>query len=114
MAGKGIDLVGVEAGGFGLDTGQHGASLVAGTPGVLHGALTYLLQDDEGQVREAHSVSAGLDYPGVGPEHSYFKETGVARYVSITDAQALEAFDLMSVERGHHPGLGTGPRPCLD
>ena len=105
LAGKGIDLVGVEAGGFGLDTGQHGASLVAGTPGVLHGALTYLLQDDEGQVREAHSVSAGLDYPGVGPEHSYFKETGVARYVSITDAQALEAFDLMSVNEGIIPAL---------
>ena len=105
LAGKGIDLVGVEAGGFGLDTGRHGASLVAGTPGVLHGSLTYLLQDDEGQVREAHSVSAGLDYPGVGPEHSYFKETGVARYVSITDAQALDAFDLMSVNEGIIPAL---------
>ena len=76
-AGSGVDLVGVEAAGFGLDSGQHGASLVAGSPGVIHGSMTYLLQDDQGQIREAHSISAGLDYPGVGPEHAYFKDAGI-------------------------------------
>jgi tryptophan synthase beta chain len=101
----GLDLVGVEAGGFGLDSGHHGASLVAGSPGVIHGAMTYMLQDDAGQVIEAHSVSAGLDYPGVGPEHSYFKDSGVARYVTVTDAEALEAFHLLAETEGIIPAL---------
>jgi len=100
FAGTGPDLVGIEAGGHGLDSGKHGASLVAGTPGVLHGALTYLLQDDEGQVLEAHSVSAGLDYPGVGPEHSYFRDAGIARYVSVTDDEALAGLDLLARTEG--------------
>ena len=100
-----VDLVGVEAGGLGLSSGAHGASLVAGSPGVLHGTETYMLQDDEGQVIEAHSVSAGLDYPGVGPEHSYFKDTGRARYDSVTDAEALEAFSLLAELEGIIPAL---------
>jgi len=101
----GIELVGVEAAGFGLATGRHGASLGAGSPGVLHGARTYLLQDGEGQVREAHSVSAGLDYPGVGPEHAYLKEAGLARYESATDDEALEAMALLSRTEGIIPAL---------
>jgi len=101
----GVALVGVEAGGFGLDSGQHGASLVAGSPGVIHGAMTYMLQDESGQVIEAHSISAGLDYPGVGPEHSYFKDSGIARYESVTDAEALEAFHLLSATEGIIPAL---------
>jgi len=105
FAGSGIDLVGVEAGGHGIASGRHGASLGAGTPGVLHGAHTYLLQDEEGQVLEAHSVSAGLDYPGVGPEHSFFKDAGVARYVSITDEEALAGMDLLSRTEGIIPAL---------
>ncbi len=104
LAGRGIDLVGVEAGGYGLDA-AHGASLVAGSPGVLHGARTYLLQDDEGQVVEAHSVSAGLDYPGVGPEHAFFKEAGIARYVAVTDAEALQGLDLLARSEGIIPAL---------
>ena len=105
LAGRGVDLIGVEAGGFGLDSGHHGASLVAGEPGVLHGARTYLLQDDEGQVQEAHSVSAGLDYPGVGPEHAQFRDEAVARYVSVTDDEALEGFDLLAQTEGIIPAL---------
>ena len=105
LAGRGIDLVGVEAAGYGLDSGRHGASLVAGSPGVLHGSRTYLLQDDEGQVEEAHSVSAGLDYPGVGPEHAYFKDAGLVRYAAVTDAEALDAFDLCSTTEGILPAL---------
>jgi tryptophan synthase beta chain len=105
FAGTGVDLVGVEAGGHGLASGAHGASLVAGTPGVLHGSRTFLLQDDEGQVLEAHSVSAGLDYPGVGPEHAYFKEAGIARYVSVTDDEALEGLDLLARTEGIIPAL---------
>ncbi len=87
-----IELVGVEAAGHGLDTGTHAAPLAAGTPGVLHGSYSYLLQDEGGQIVPAHSVSAGLDYPGVGPEHAWLKDTGQARYVSATDAEALAAF----------------------
>ena len=102
---SGVELVGVEAGGFGLETGHHGASLVAGTPGVLHGSMTYLLQDDEGQVLEAHSISAGLDYPGVGPEHAYFRDMGLARYVSVTDDEALDAFQMMCETEGIIPAL---------
>ena len=88
----GVELIGVEAAGEGLETGRHAASLMAGRPGVLHGALSYVLQDDAGQVAPAHSISAGLDYPGVGPEHAYLKEAGLAQYVSVTDEQALDGF----------------------
>ena len=102
---SGVDLVGVEAGGYGLETGKHGASLGAGSPGVLHGAHSYMLQDDEGQVIEAHSISAGLDYPGVGPEHAYFKTAGLARYESVTDAEALDAFALLAEKEGIIPAL---------
>jgi tryptophan synthase beta chain len=105
FAGSGAELVGVEAGGHGIETGKHGASLGAGTPGVLHGARTYLLQDEEGQILEAHSVSAGLDYPGVGPEHSHFHDAGVARYVSVTDEEALAGMDLLSRTEGIIPAL---------
>lgn len=100
-----VTLVGVEAGGFGLSSGKHGASLVAGSPGVLHGARTYMLQDDQGQVLEAHSISAGLDYPGVGPEHAYFKDLELAGYESVTDAEALEAFHLLASTEGIIPAL---------
>jgi tryptophan synthase beta chain len=89
---KNVKLIGVEAAGEGLDTGKHAASLTKGYPGVLHGNRTYLLQDENGQIIETHSVSAGLDYPGVGPEHSYLKDSGRAEYVSITDEEALKAF----------------------
>ena len=100
-----VELVGVEAGGLGIDTGRHGASLTAGSPGVVHGAYTYLLQDDEGQILEAHSVSAGLDYPGVGPEHAFLKDTGAVRYTSVTDRQAIEALHLLSRTEGIIPAL---------
>ena len=92
-------LIGVEAAGEGLATGKHAASLCAGTPGVLHGNRTYLLQDANGQITETHSVSAGLDYPGVGPEHAWLKDSGRAEYVAITDDEALQAFhDLCRIE----------------
>lgn len=100
-----VRLVGVEAAGEGIETGRHAASLGAGQPGVLHGALSYLLQDADGQVREAHSVSAGLDYPGVGPEHAYFRDTGRAEYVAATDREALEAFQLLARTEGIIPAL---------
>lgn len=87
-----VKLVGVEAGGAGLHTGQHAASLSAGRPGILHGNRTYLLQDQDGQIIETHSLSAGLDYPGVGPEHAWLKDSGRAEYVAVTDAEALQAF----------------------
>ena len=92
LAHENVKLVGVEAAGEGIATGRHAASLTAGRPGVLHGNRTYLLQDDNGQIIETHSVSAGLDYPGVGPEHAWLKDTGRAQYVSITDDEALSAF----------------------
>jgi tryptophan synthase beta chain len=98
-------LVGVEAAGEGLDTERHAASLSKGTPGVLHGTLSYLLQDAAGQVHPAHSISAGLDYPGVGPEHAYLKETGRAQYVAVTDQDALEGFKLLSRLEGIVPAL---------
>lgn len=104
-AGSGVDLVGVEAAGYGIESGHHGASLVAGSPGVLHGARTYLLQDELGQVLEAHSISAGLDYPGVGPEHAYFKEAGLVRYEAVTDEEAVASFHLMSEAEGIIPAL---------
>ena len=95
----GVRLIGVEAAGEGVETGRHAASLTAGVPGVLHGNRTYLLQDEDGQIIDTHSVSAGLDYPGVGPEHAYLKDTGRAEYVPITDAEALRAFhDLCRLE----------------
>ena len=100
-----VELVGVEAGGKGLDTDKHSASLSAGHPGVLHGSMSYLLQDEHGQVQETHSISAGLDYPGVGPEHSYLKDSGRARYLAVDDAQALEGFHLLSRTEGIIPAL---------
>jgi tryptophan synthase beta chain len=102
-----VELVGVEAAGEGLDTEHHSASLSRGKPGVLHGSLSYLLQDEQGQVHPAHSISAGLDYPGVGPEHSYLKDTGRAEYVAVGDKQALEGFQLLSRLEGIIPALET-------
>ena len=102
-----VELVGVEAAGEGLDTDRHSASLSRGTPGVLHGARSYLLQDAAGQVHPAHSISAGLDYPGVGPEHSYLKDSGRATYVSITDDEALEGLVTLSRLEGIIPALET-------
>jgi tryptophan synthase beta chain len=100
-----VRLVGVEAAGRGLETGEHSASLAAGRPGVLHGALSLLLQDEDGQVRPTHSVSAGLDYPGVGPEHAFLAERGRARYETATDAEALAAFTLLARTEGILPAL---------
>ena len=102
-----VELIGVEAAGEGVDTGRHSATLSAGEPGVLHGALSYLLQDADGQVAPAHSVSAGLDYPGVGPEHSFLKDSGRATYVSVTDDEALDAFHRCSRLEGIIPALET-------
>jgi len=98
-------MIGVEAGGKGIPTGLHAASISAGAVGVLHGNKTYLLQDGHGQVRDAHSISAGLDYPGVGPEHSFFHAVGRARYVSVTDAEALAAFRLLTTCEGIMPAM---------
>ena len=100
-----VELLGVEAAGRGLETGEHSATLNAGRAGVLHGALSYLLQDAHGQVLTAHSIAAGLDYPGVGPEHSYLKETGRAQYTTVTDREALNAFQLLSRLEGIIPAL---------
>ena len=100
-----VRFVGVEAGGLGIDTGKHAASLSAGVPGVLHGNRTYLLEDDDGQIIETHSISAGLDYPGVGPEHAYFKDIGRADYVSVTDDEALAAFRYVTQVEGIMPAL---------
>ncbi len=100
-----VKLVGVEAGGAGVETGRHAATLVAGRVGVLHGSRSYLLQDEAGQVRETHSISAGLDYPGVGPEHSYLRDSGRAQYVAATDAEALAAFQLLCRTEGIIPAL---------
>ena len=100
-----VELVGVEAGGMGVDGEQHAATLVAGEVGVLHGSMSYLLQDEHGQVRETHSISAGLDYPGVGPEHSYLKDTGRASYVSVLDSEALDGFQLLCRTEGIIPAL---------
>jgi tryptophan synthase beta chain len=100
-----VHLVGVEAGGEGIASGKHSATLVAGSVGVLHGSRSYMLQDDDGQVIETHSISAGLDYPGVGPEHSYLKETGRAQYVAVTDTEALEGFQLLCRLEGIIPAL---------
>ncbi len=100
-----VDLVGVEAGGEGIGTGNHAATLTEGSVGVLHGMMTYILQDEEGQILPVHSISAGLDYPGVGPEHAHLKETGRARYVHATDTEALDAFVTLSRVEGIIPAL---------
>jgi tryptophan synthase beta chain len=100
-----VAMVGVEAAGYGLHTGQHAASMAGGAPGVLHGNRTYLLQDGDGQILEGHSISAGLDYPGVGPEHAWLHDNGRVRYESATDAEALEAFKLCARTEGILPAL---------
>ena len=105
IADEEVELVGVEAAGAGLESGRHAATLAAGRPGVLHGSLSYLLQDEAGQVAEAHSISAGLDYPGVGPEHAYLCEIGRAEYASATDEEALEAFRVLARTEGIIPAL---------
>lgn len=102
---KDVKFIGVEAAGRGLDSGEHAASLVAGRVGVLHGTKSYLLQDSHGQIRETHSISAGLDYPGVGPEHSYLKDIGRASYVAVDDKEALEGFQLLCSTEGITPAL---------
>ena len=102
---EGVSMVGVEAAGHGVDSGKHAASLTAGRPGILHGNRTYLLQDEHGQITEAHSISAGLDYPGIGPEHAWLKDSGRVAYVAITDEQALDAFHLCSRLEGIIPAL---------
>jgi tryptophan synthase beta chain len=102
---KSVRIVGVEAAGHGIETGEHAASLTGGRPGVLHGNRTYLLQDDDGQILEAHSISAGLDYPGIGPEHSWLHESGRVEYASATDREALDAFQLCSRMEGIIPAL---------
>jgi tryptophan synthase beta chain len=101
-----VQLIGVEAAGEGIETGRHGAPLtVAGLPGVLHGAFSAIMQDEDGQILEAHSISAGLDYPGTGPEHAYLRDSGRARYVAITDREALEAFATCARLEGIIPAL---------
>ena len=100
-----VKLVGVEAGGKGLETGKHAATISAGKTGILHGTKSYVLQDNNGQIMETHSISAGLDYPGVGPEHSYLKDTGRAEYVTINDTEALEGFKLLCRIEGITPAL---------
>ncbi|HVV22992.1 MAG TPA: tryptophan synthase subunit beta [Pseudonocardiaceae bacterium] len=101
----GVRLVGLEPGGKGIDTGEHGATLTQGSPGLLHGSRSYLLQDDDGQITEAYSISAGLDYPGVGPEHSWLKDTGRAEYRPVTDAEAMDALRLLSRTEGIIPAI---------
>jgi tryptophan synthase beta chain len=100
-----VDLIGVEAAGEGLDSGRHAASIQIAQPGILHGSLSYLLQDDDGQIQPAHSISAGLDYPGVGPEHAYFHQIGRAQYMAVTDAEALQGFHRLSEWEGIIPAL---------
>ncbi len=102
---EGVELIGVEAAGHGIASGQHAATLCAGREGILHGSRSYVLQDDHGQIIETHSISAGLDYPGVGPEHAYLKDSGRARYVAITDKEALEGFQLLCRTEGIIPAL---------
>ncbi len=100
-----VRLIGVEAGGYGLDSGKHGASLALGALGILHGSYSYVLQDEDGQIQEAHSISAGLDYPSVGPEHAFLRDSGRVAYTSVTDDQALEAFTMLSRLEGIIPAL---------
>ena len=108
-----VELIGVEAGGEGLESGRHGASLSAGRTGVLHGALSSVLADDDGQIIEAHSVSAGLDYPGVGPQHAQLRDSGRARYVAVTDDRGARGLPRARPARGDHPGAGAKPRDRL-
>jgi tryptophan synthase beta chain len=100
-----VKMVAVEAAGHGIETGAHAASLTGGRPGVLHGNRTYLLQDDDGQILEGHSISAGLDYPGIGPEHSWLHDVGRVEYISATDNEALDAFQMCSRMEGIIPAL---------
>jgi tryptophan synthase beta chain len=100
-----VRLIGVEPGGEGIATGRHGASMTAGRVGVLHGSMSYVLQDDDGQIATAHSISAGLDYPGVGPEHAYYRDAGRFEFVSITDEEALEGFQALTRLEGVMPAL---------
>jgi tryptophan synthase beta chain len=102
-----VRLIGLEAAGDGVETGRHAATITGGSPGVLHGNRTYVLQDENGQTIESHSISAGLDYPGVGPEHAYLHDIGRAEYRAITDAQAMEAFSLLSKTEGIIPAIET-------
>ena len=102
-----VALIGLEAGGDGVSTGRHAATITGGTPGVLHGTRSYVLQDENGQTVESHSISAGLDYPGVGPEHAYLHDIGRAQYRAITDAQAMEAFALLCRTEGIIPAIET-------
>jgi tryptophan synthase beta chain len=105
LAHQDVRLIGVEAAGHGIASGAHAAALCAGRPGILHGNRTYLLQTPDGQIQNAHSISAGLDYPGVGPEHAWLKDTGRAEYVAVTDDEALEAFQVLTREEGIMPAL---------
>jgi tryptophan synthase beta chain len=100
-----VKLIGVEAGGDGIKTGRHSSTITAGDVGVLHGSMSYLIQDEHGQIIETHSISAGLDYPGVGPEHSWLNDVGRAEYVSVTDSQALEGFKILCETEGIIPAL---------
>jgi len=100
-----VRIVGVEPGGEGIASGRHGASMTAGSVGVLHGCMSYLLQNDDGQIAPAHSISAGLDYPGVGPEHAYYRDAGRFEFVSVTDAEALEGFQALTRLEGIMPAL---------
>lgn len=102
---KEIEMIGVEAAGLGINTGEHAASILAGSVGVLHGSKTYLLQDEHGQIKHTHSIAAGLDYPGVGPEHSYLHDAGRTKYTSVTDKEALDGFRLLTVTEGIIPAL---------
>ena len=104
---KSVRLIGLEAGGKGIETGEHAASISGGSKGVLHGARTYVLQDSDGQTKESHSISAGLDYPGVGPEHAYLKDIGRAEYLPINDDQAMYAFSLLCKTEGIIPAIET-------
>ena len=104
---EGVRLIGLEAGGDGVETGRHAATISGGSPGVLHGTRSYVLQDANGQTVESHSISAGLDYPGVGPEHAYLHDIGRAEYRAITDAQAMEAFSILSRTEGIIPAIET-------
>jgi tryptophan synthase beta chain len=103
----GVRLIGLEAGGDGVETGRHAATITGGSPGVLHGTRSYVLQDANGQTVESHSISAGLDYPGVGPEHAYLHDIGRAEYRAITDKEAMEAFSLLSKTEGIIPAIET-------
>ncbi|OYZ72171.1 MAG: hypothetical protein B7Y12_15835 [Rhizobiales bacterium 24-66-13] len=100
-----VEIFGVEAAGHGISSGQHAAAIIGGRPGVLHGNRTYLLMDDDGQIKDAHSISAGLDYPGIGPEHSWLHDIGRVKYIPCTDAEALEGFMLLSKQEGIIPAL---------